>query len=124
MNIFVFGNEDLEADSLPLRILPVLEKKFRVLSFKILDPNEEWELSDELIIIDTVINIKEPVLFTDLDSFSDAPRVTMHDFDAISNLRYLKKLGKFKTIKIIGVPPQMEENEAVLKISAVLKSLV
>jgi hypothetical protein len=113
--IFVFGNKDLEEDNLPLRILPKLREKFPDIRFETKDPNEEWEIpeSEELIILDTTVGIKDVEVFDDLEKFSKVPRMGMHDFDALTNLRYIKKLGKIKKIKIIGVPPDMGEQEAV-----------
>ena len=119
--IFVFGNINLENDSLPLRIMPQLQEKFPDIQFEVRDPNEEWGVPDEFIIIDTVVGIKEIRIFETLDKFLSAPRVSMHDFDFLTNLQYLWKLGKIKKIKIIGLPPNMEESEAVKKVSAILR---
>ena len=83
--------------------------------------DEEWGVPDEFIIIDTVVGIKEIRIFETLDKFLSAPRVSMHDFDFLTNLQYLWKLGKIKKIKIIGLPPNMEESEAVKKVSAILR---
>ena len=120
--VFVFGNSDLDFDSLPLRILPKLKKRLPEIDFEIKDPNEEWEIfENELIIIDTVVGIDKPVVFDSLENFSASPRVSMHDFDAYANLKYLQKLGKIKKIKIIGLPPDASENEAVGFIKAIIK---
>jgi len=112
MHIYIFGNPDLEFDSLPLRLLPALEKTFPDIDFVVLDPNEEWKIPDEMVMIDTVVGIKEMTVFDDLKHFIEAPRVSVHDFDAFFNLIYLQKLGKLKKIKIFGIPPEMSENEA------------
>jgi hypothetical protein len=111
--IFIFGNPELAMDSLPLKILPELQKAFPAIKFEVKDPNEEWEVPEELTVIDTVIGPKEVTVFEDLDAFAGAPQMTMHDFDALANLKYLKKLGKLKKIMIIGVPPEISEKEAV-----------
>ena len=116
MIIYVFGNPDLKVDSLPIKILPPLQKKFPEIEFRIVDPNEEWEIPKELVLIDTVQGIKEVKLFNNLEDFSPAPNITMHDFDAYANLRYLEKLGKLKNIKIIGVPNKGDETEVLTKI--------
>jgi Ni,Fe-hydrogenase maturation factor len=127
MTIFVFGNSDLSFDSLPLRILPKLREEFPNIQFEVKDPNEEWDIPEELIILDTVISgddtsrTKEVTVFDDIDKFTAAPRVSMHDFDALANIRLLKKLGKIKKIKIIGVPPDMDEREVVEKVRPFLK---
>jgi len=119
--VYVFGNINLENDSLPLRIMPKLQEKFPDIKFEIRDPNEEWQVPEEFIIIDTVFGIKGVKTFNSLNKFLSAPRVSMHDFDALTNLRYLLKLGKIKKIKIIGLPPDIEESEAVKKVSAILR---
>jgi hypothetical protein len=120
MTVFVFGNPDLAEDSLPLRILPALRKCLQDIEFVVRDPNEEWEIPDEFIAIDTVMGIDSVRVFSDLSAFANAPRVSLHDFDALSQLRYLEKLGKLKEIKIIGIPPTMSENEAVVGVAAAL----
>lgn len=119
--IFIFGNPELEMDSLPLRILPELRHVFPSINFEIKDPNEEWDVPEKLTIIDTVVGIKKIGVFEDLDSFDSAPRLTMHDFDALANLKYLKKLGKLKKITIIGVPSEISESEAVESIKKAIR---
>ena len=116
--IFVFGNEDLEQDNLPLRILPELQKQFPDIEFIVKDPNEEWEIEGEkeIIVLDTALGIEEVTVFESLENFAKAPRVGVHDFDALTNLKFLQKLGKIKKIKIIAVPQDLNESEAVEKI--------
>lgn len=118
--IFIFGNIDLPNDSLPLRILPELEEKFPDILFYIKDPNEEWQDADDIVIIDTVVGIKGITIFDSLEKFSSAPRVSVHDFDALTNLRLLQKLGKIKTVKIIGLPEDMDEANAIEQIEKLL----
>lgn len=120
MNIFIIGNRDLAFDSLPLRILPKLKKRFPKISFKIKDPNEEWDASKELTIIDTVKGIKEVQVFSNLDSFIPSPTVTLHNFDAFTQLKLLEKLGKLSKIKIIGIPPIISEKKAFQQVSVIL----
>ena len=122
MTIFVFGNPDLAMDSIPIKILPQLQKKFPSIQFEVKDPNEEWDVPEELIIIDTVISgCDTSRLFNDLDEFVGAPQLTMHDFDALANLKYLKKLGILKKVRIIGLPPNISEKRAVESIDKILK---
>jgi len=110
--IYIFGNPDLEMDSLPIRLLPELETRFPEIAFVVLDPNEEWLIPEEMVMIDTVVGIKELTVFNDLKHFIEAPRISVHDFDAFFNLIYLQKLGKLKRIKIFGIPPSWEKSEA------------
>ncbi|KKU20692.1 MAG: hypothetical protein UX33_C0041G0010 [Candidatus Azambacteria bacterium GW2011_GWC1_46_13] len=121
MTIFIFGNPDLTFDSLPLRILPGLKKRFPQVKFEVRDPNEEWDVPEELILIDTVFGIERARIFDDLKNFENSPRVSLHDFD-LTHLRHLQKLGKFKKVKIIGVPPTISEKEVIKQIAAILRS--
>ena len=121
--IYIFGNIDLPNDSLPLRILPNIEEKFPNILFVINDPNEEWDVEDEIVIIDTVVGIKEITIFYNLENFLPAPRLSVHDFDALTNLRLLQKIGRIKSVKIIGVPQDLDEQDAILKISKIITDI-
>jgi len=121
--IYVFGNSDLEIDSLPIKILPNLRTLFSEIDFKVLDPNEEWDVPENLLVIDTVLGIHKIIVFDDLKKFLPAPHVSMHDFDAYANLRYLQKLGKLKNIKIIGIPPNFPEKLALNQISDAINKI-
>lgn len=122
MTVFVFGNLDYAPDALPLKILPTLKNLLPQVNFEVLDPNEEWEVPDELTIIDTVVGIKAVTIFNDLRRFERTPRLSLHDFDTLTNLRYLEKLGRLKKIKIIGLPPTISEKEAVESVIPILRS--
>lgn len=121
MTIFIFGNPDVDIDSLPIRILPSLQKQLPDIEFVLKDPNEEWDIPGKLTIIDTVVGIDEVQVFDSLDVFQNSPRFTLHGFDALMNLKLLQKLGKLKKIKIIGVPPMMDEMETVNQIVQIIK---
>ena len=120
--VFIFGNPDIESDSLPARILPKLRENFPSLNFEMKDPNEEWEIPDDLVVIDVAEGIDEVTVFNDLKNFASPPRVGMHDFDALTNLRYMEKIGKLKKIKIIALPMGMSEDDAVKEVSEFLNS--
>jgi hypothetical protein len=131
MIILVFGNPDVDVDSLPLKILPELSNKFPDIDFQFKDPNEDWDLSSidsvkktgRITVLDTVFGLEKVTVIEDINKFTLAPKVSMHDFDALSNLRYLIKLGKIKSVTVIGVPPDITEIEAVEQISEILKKL-
>lgn len=113
MNIFVFGNPDFRPDSLPIRILPKLKKRFPEIRFIIKDPNEEWKIPRKhLCLIDTVVGIKKVTIFHDISVFRKSPRATLHDFDAYANLLLLKKLNKLPDCAIIGLPPHYNSKKA------------
>src|SRR3989344_9133900 len=112
MKIFVFGNLEITNDSLPLKILLLLKKKFPEINFEIKDPNEEWGNEESIIAIDTVLGISDVMIFKDLSEFKKAPRFGMHDFDALANMLHLQKIGKIKKAVIIGLPEALPETEA------------
>jgi hypothetical protein len=124
MKIFVFGNPEVSKDALPIRIMPALRQKMPEMEFVTIDPNEDWDVPPEVIVIDTVLGIDDITLFDDLLYFKKSPRLTLHDFDALANLLYLQKLGRFKKIKIIGLPPTISEEEAVKKIIVILRTIL
>ena len=124
MRIIVFGNPDLSFESLPLRILPRLEKRFPKADFRVKDPNEEWNLDGDFLILDTVEGIEQTKLFSDLKAFLPAPRLTLHDFDAYANLRFLEKLGKLPKFNILAVPPSFSEDRAFETVSALLEAFM
>ncbi|MDO8560502.1 MAG: hypothetical protein Q7S23_05790 [bacterium] len=123
MTVFVFGNSDLAADSLPLRILPRLQALLPSVDFRVANPNEEWDIPRQVVVVDTVVGISQVSVFEGLEKFSAAPRVTMHDFDALSNLRLLQKLGKLDKVTVIGVPPAMDEAKAAAEVVAALEKI-
>jgi hypothetical protein len=110
MQVFIFGNPDLDMDSLPLRLIPALQKEFPDISFVTLDPNEDWDVPPHMVIIDTVVGIAQVTVFHDLSIFEKAPRVTCHDFDAYVNLLLLKKLRKIEGVTIVGIPAGASED--------------
>ncbi len=119
MNIYVCGNPLVKEDSLPLRILPALQKRFPDINFVEFEPTEDLPKEDNLIIIDTVINAKDVMLIDDIDKFVQTKALSLHDFDLGLNLKLAKKLGRLKSVKIIGVPP----NGSVDKVCSVISEL-
>ena len=114
--VWIFGNEDLAGDNLPLELLPELQKRLPGVSFVVKDPNDEWDdIPRSLIIIDTVQGIKEVTVFTDLNQFQSTPHVTVHDFDLGMKLKWLQKLKKLPPFVIVGVPHQTNSPRALIK---------
>jgi len=118
--IWVFGNPDYQPDALPLKILPALAKQNSNFKFITKDPNEEWDLPARLIIIDTILGLNQPRAFTSLDQFESTPRLTVHDFDLLTNLRWLSKLKKLPPFLIIGLPPTLKQNDAISAVNSLL----
>lgn len=121
-DVWLFGNPDFAPDALPVTLYPELRKRLPQYRFIMKDPNEEWELSDGLTMIDTVYGITTVQRFTSLDMFSNAPNVTVHDFDALANLKWLSKLNRLPPVTIIGLPPSCAKQEALEGIIKILHS--
>lgn len=125
MKISVFGNPDLEIDFLPIKILPELRKKFPDFEFVVEDPNElTAPESNNWLIIDTVFGLKKTTLLTLEDlKRKQKSRLSAHSFDLTAHLFWIKKIQPKLRINIAGVPPAMEESEAVEGISRILANL-
>ncbi len=120
-DVWIFGNIDLAEDSLPLSILPQLQRQRPDLTFKTRDPMEEWDdVPDPLIVVDTVKGLEKVAVFTDLDVFETAPAVSMHDLDLLAQLQFLKKVGKLKRVTVVGVPPSLNPDQVITQIAAAL----
>ncbi len=125
MKILVFGNPLLEFDNLPLKLIPKLQKKFPKIEFIEFDPTEELEKQGkDLIIIDTVEDIKKITIIESIDKISKTKLYSMHDFDLGYNLKILKKLNLIDSIKIIGIPMKISEEDALKGIEQELKKLI
>lgn len=112
MIVLVFGNPDVAMDSLPVRLLPALRAACSKIDFRHLDPNEEWTVPAKISIIDTVVNLDEPRVFESLAAFQSGPRLSMHDFDAYANLQLMMKIGRLRAVRVIGLPPDLDEATA------------
>ncbi|MBI4414802.1 MAG: hypothetical protein HY566_01010 [Candidatus Kerfeldbacteria bacterium] len=124
MIVYVFGNPDLPHDALPIRILDRLRTRFPGVRFEEKDPNEEWDVPEHLVVLDTVKGIEGVMVFRGLESFTSSPRVSMHDFDALTQLRFLQKLRKFKTVTVVGVSPELDERHAFHAVEEALQRLI
>jgi hypothetical protein len=112
-HISIFGNPLIKNDSLPIRILPKLEKAFPDIVFTIEDPSECLERNEEdWWIIDTVMGIDGVELIEDISRFEQTHSVSVHEYDVSMDLKILQKLGKLKNIHIIGVSQKLSEKIA------------
>lgn len=120
--IYIFGNPLLPFDSLPIKLLPKLKNAFPQINFIVKDPNENIKPHNgELLIIDTVMGIKNVVVIDDIDKIQLSPTCSLHDFDLGYNLRLLKKIGKLKNVIIFGIPPNINEEEALRQLTKLIK---
>lgn len=122
MKVLVFGNPLVKEDSLALRLIPELNKLIPNVEFIEIEPTEGLEkFGKDLIILDVVEGIDEIVIIEDFEQLGLSQVYSMHDFDLAYNLKLLKKIGKIDTIKIIGIPMDMKEDEALNQIQLIFK---
>jgi Ni,Fe-hydrogenase maturation factor len=113
LTIHIFGNPLLPFDSLPIKLVPELERRFPEFDFRITDPNENLKPVDgKLVIIDTVTGIDKAVIIDDIDKIESDTIYSAHDLDLGFNLKLLNTIGKLKKATIFGVPPGTEYQPA------------
>ncbi len=101
--LYIFGNEHLEDDRLSRDIGRLLSKKFKVVNCR--SPDELLEAEeDEILILDVVKGIKEPIVIKDIKQIKTNKMLSLHDFDVGFFLNLMKEMKINKKIKIIGVP--------------------
>lgn len=124
MRVLVFGNPLVSEDSLVLRIVGRLRKKFPSIQFLEFDPTEGLEdVGRPLLIIDVVEGIERVTLITDIEAIEVGGGCSLHDFDLGFNLKLLKRLGLIDEVKIIGVPKGYSEEKALEEVSSLLSIL-
>jgi hypothetical protein len=122
--VYLVGNELVKEDSLPIELKEDLSGMFPNILFEEFDPTENLpEDSSNLVLIDTVMGISVPVVFTDIDVFSSKKAYSMHDFDLGWQLKLYKKLKMIEKVSIIGIPMGMEKTLILEKIKPLIESL-
>ncbi|HLM84221.1 MAG TPA: hypothetical protein VK254_03365 [Candidatus Bathyarchaeia archaeon] len=123
--IRIFGNPLLDFDNLPIKLTPKLKKIFPDIDFVIADPNENLKPKNkELIIIDTIEEIKKVVLIDDIERLQTQKLYSLHDFDLAFNLKLLQKIGKLMSVKIFGLPMDGNEEKILEELAKIIKSKV
>ena len=124
--IYILGNPNFEQDSLPLRLLPKLQSSLPNFQFIHLDPTENLPEESHLVLIDTVLGLKEVKTLSenDLNKIQSSPNYSLHDFDLSFSLKLMKKLNKIQKVTIIGVPSDYEENKALKEIKEIVNKII
>lgn len=126
MKIYVFGNPDVPEDNKAFSLAEKLKDCTKDINFIFVKPNEDLPFSDEknVIVMDVIKGIDETRIlnFEDINALVMSPRTSAHDFDLGFQLNYLKKLGRLKEIKIIGLP--YGKRVSYLTIQSILRKLV
>jgi len=124
MQVYIFGNRDWAPDAVVFGVvdkIKAISEKGKVkskknelvgLEFVEVKPNEDLPFAgqDEVVIMDVVMGLNKVTVLTekDLDRLELPPRSSAHEFDLGFQLRYLKKLGKIRGVKILGLPMRGE----------------
>lgn len=121
MKIYCIGNALIKNDSLPLRLIPVLQKEFPQFEIIEADPNENFIPEDGSIIIDMAIGIDTITWLDSIDTLSSPSTVSLHDYDLGFHLQFLKKIGKLNKIRILAIPQSADDAVVGREIVTMLK---
>lgn len=122
MKIFVLGNPLLEEDSLPIRIMPMLQKKFPGIEF--IDNVDEIETEKNIIAIDVAEGIDKIEILDNVEKIVSDKIYSMHDFDFGQTLKLMKTCGKLKSVKVFCLPKNMKEKDAVIELTKLIPTLL
>ena len=122
MKVYVLGNPLVKKDKVAFKVMEILKKKMREVSFFEFDPIEDIEEKNP-VFIDTVENL-DRVREIGLDELEIKKRYSLHDFGLEHLLTILKKLGKINKVRIIGIPSNYDPNKAAKEVEVILKSIL
>mgnify|MGYP001266240381 CR=1 FL=1 len=123
MRIYCFGNRMLEQDSLPLLLIPELRKEFPNIEFIEANSPDDIEDQAEINILDTVKGISSVAILSDIEGLCSNRSCSLHDFDLGMTLKLMRKMGKLKKIRIIGIPICYERNAALSELKKAIKQM-
>ena len=125
MRILVFGNALVKKDSIALKLVPQLKKKFKGIEFVEFDSAENLEEEGpELTILDVAEGIEKVTVVNDLEELEARKTYSMHDFDLAITLKILKKIKAIDSVKIIAVPADYSVKKAFEGASKIISSLL
>jgi hypothetical protein len=117
-NIYVFGNEYLHEDRISREISNYL--KCGIVHCR--SPEDLLEANDgEVLILDVVKNIKDPVIITSSKQIKTRKMLSLHDFDLGFFLNLMERMGINRKIRIIGVPSEGNAQELAKKVEKMIE---
>lgn len=122
MTVYVFGNVDDASDRIALETANFLKGKIPGVEFKVIFLNEDLPDEEKLVLLDAVSGIKKVTLIKNINKIIVDKKTTVHDFDLGFQLKYLQKIGKLKSVIIIGLPMEGEVNYSLVQ--SILRKLV
>ncbi len=128
LKILVFGNALVEEDSLPLRMMAALRRRFPSVEFREFDSAENLEGEGrDLVILDAAKGIDGVVLLDwpdSVEALETGKIYSMHDFDLAVTLKILKKMKLLDSVRIIAVPMGYPEKKALAEVAALIIGLL
>ena len=124
--IYIFGNELLEEDNIPIKLKKGLAEKFKNIEFEIKDPSENLhpDKNKTLTIIDTAQGIEKVEYINSLEHIeTNYKPCSLHDFDLAFNLKILKSLKLLEKVHIIAIPQNMKQEKAFNETVKIIESL-
>ena len=121
--IYILGNPDIAQDNIAYKTADKLKKLFSNVKFL---PQYKLDLDKvskytNLWLMDAAINLDKVAYITNLEQLSLPPRLTLHDFDIVIQLKLMQKLHLVKHINIIGIPYNLNLHKAVSQAGAIIK---
>jgi len=115
---FIVGNPMVERDSMPLKILPMLQKALPQFEFVLFESTRmDIPQKEDLVFVDTVEGAKEVIVLEGVSRIEEVRACSLHDFDLGTQLKLLDKFGLLGNVKIIGVPEKGKTAEIGKKVS-------
>ncbi len=125
MRVLVFGNPIAKIDSAAVRIAKKLEGKIPNVEFVRFDMSEDLENEGkEPVILDAVVGLEKPRIIELSELELSARPLSLHGFDLLWTLLLLKKLGKIRGAKIIGVPAKRSAKQSLPEVRRLLRSIL
>lgn len=123
--VLVVGNPLVPSDSMPLRILPLLQKLCPDINFQPFEPTRmDIPQNTRLVFIDTLQGAKEIIHFHNLGELAPSnASYSLHDFDLAGQLLVLSKFGLIGQVSIIGIPCKGEKEKIAKKVAAILRHI-
>ncbi|MBD3361361.1 hypothetical protein GF358_01065 [Candidatus Woesearchaeota archaeon] len=100
MKIYCLGNEDIELDSMALKIAD----KLNIPGVEFIKTDSLENIEGDIIIMDVIKGIKEVKLIRGLDQIKEFYPITAHDCDLGMELKLRKAINQIERVTIIGVP--------------------
>jgi hypothetical protein len=113
-----------EKDNLVVGLMAELRQRLVDVDFEVADPTEDLEpAGDPWIILDVGMGIDRVMVVDDLQQLERVPGQSVHDFDVYLELRLKEKIGRLPDIRIVIVPFDMDQGQALNEIELALSEL-